>query len=164
MADWVPILKQLALENNACYGAGIANGEDCELFVAADLDHEGLNWDSVYKDPYEFVCNDEAGNPITHNIDEKFTIQEVFEKKFSTNGIFLGGEKYTFASHDASVEVGQHSFECICAAKNKGGCHLIKTPGGYIVIVVYDEGRGQDKISSRMAAFALAEYLANNGM
>ncbi|EAN32840.1 Profilin family protein [Theileria parva strain Muguga] len=163
MAEWVPVLKETALSNNSCYGAGIANGEDGELFVASDLDHEGLHWDSVYKDPYVYETFDDAGNPLKINVDEKFTIREVFEKKMSSEGIFLGGEKYTFASYDPDMESGSFKFECVCGAKNKGGCHLIKTPGNYIVVVVYDETRGQDKTVSRMAAFNLAEYLATNG-
>ncbi|KAK1443707.1 dynein light chain 2a [Babesia gibsoni] len=163
MADWVPTIKQLALADNACFGCGIANAEDGELFSAADLDHEDLCWDSVYRDPYDFVGADEGGQPKTYQIVEKATIQEVFEKKCSSIGIFIGGNKYTFATYDDDCQVGSYTFECVSAAKNKGGAHLVKTPGGYLIICVFDENRGQNKTSSRMAAFALAEYMASNG-
>ncbi|GFE54888.1 profilin PRF [Babesia ovis] len=163
MADWVPTIKQLALADNACYGCGIANAEDGELFSAADIDHEDLCWDSVYRDPYEFEATDENGQPIKHHITEKATIKEVFEKQHSSIGIFIGGNKYTFANYDDDCPVGDYTFKCVSAAKNKGGAHLVMTPGGYIVICVFDENRGQNKTSSRMAAFALAEYMAANG-
>ncbi|KAK2195547.1 bifunctional Profilin superfamily/Profilin [Babesia duncani] len=163
MSDWVPTIKTLALSNNAAFGAGIANAADGELFAAADIDHEDLCWDSVYKDPYEYTYNDDNGKQQKHQIEEKVTIKEAFDNKSSTLGIFIGGEKYTFASYYGDLEVGAYTFEGISAAKPKGGAHLIKTPGGYIVIVVYDESRGQDKIKSRMAAISLAEYMAQNG-
>ncbi|KAK1939508.1 Profilin [Babesia divergens] len=163
MADWVPTIKQLALADNACYGCGIANAEDGELFSAADIDHEELCWDSVYSDPYEFEGVDESGQAKKYHIVEKSTIQEVFENKRSSIGIFIGGHKYTFATYDDDCQSGAYTFQCVSAAKNKGGAHLVRTPGGYIVICVFDETRGQNKTTSRMAAFALAEYMAANG-
>ncbi|CDR94107.1 hypothetical protein, conserved [Babesia bigemina] len=163
MADWVPTIKQLALAENACFGCGIANAEDGELFSAADIDHEELCWDSVYRDPYEYEAADETGATVKHHIVEKATIMEVFEKKHSSIGIFIGGNKYTFASYDDDCQSGEYTFKCVSAAKTKGGAHLVMTPGGYIIICVFDETRGQNKTTSRMAAFALAEYMAANG-
>lgn len=66
-------------------------------------------------------------------------------------------------SQEPGFEYGDAEFDTVLLAKPKGGAHLVKTPGGSVVIALYDEEKDQNKGASRISALGFAEFLHQQG-
>ncbi|ETW18739.1 profilin [Plasmodium falciparum Vietnam Oak-Knoll (FVO)] len=85
------------------------------------------------------------GTKTTKTINEGQTILVVFNEGYAPDGVWLGGTKYQFINIERDLEFEGYNFDVATCAKLKGGLHLVKVPGGNILVVLYDEEKEQDR-------------------
>ncbi|ETW56811.1 profilin [Plasmodium falciparum Palo Alto/Uganda] len=102
------------------------------------------------------------GTKTTKTINEGQTILVVFNEGYAPDGVWLGGTKYQFINIERDLEFEGYNFDVATCAKLKGGLHLVKVPGGNILVVLYDEEKEQDRGNSKIAALTFAKELAES--
>lgn len=102
------------------------------------------------------------GNKSQKTINEGQTLLTVFKEGYAPDGVWLGGTKYQFINIERDLEFEGYTFDVATCAKLKGGLHLIKVPGGNILVVLYDEEKEHDRGRSSGRAVERFSCLANH--
>lgn len=163
---WETYLSDRFLSTNQVYAAGLASDEDGVVYACAVLPDENNpdldKWSLFYKEDFDIEVEGEEGEKISKTINEGQTILTVFNEGYAPDGVWLGGNKYQFIQIDRGFEFEGYNFDVATCARLKGGCHLVKVPGGNILIALYDEEKEQDRGNSKIASLTFAKELAES--
>eukprot|EP00921_Rhytidocystis_pertsovi_P011860 GHVQ01019211.1.p2 GENE.GHVQ01019211.1~~GHVQ01019211.1.p2 ORF type:complete len:163 (-),score=38.55 GHVQ01019211.1:116-604(-) len=161
MGDWDSVVKEWLVDPGYCCAGGLTASEDCVVYSAAADDDSG--WAKLYKDPHEqTVMGPDGETEETVTITEADTIKTSVETGEAKQGLWLGGDKYRVVRIEKGFEYQDTKFDLVFAAKNKGGCFLVKTENS-VVIALYDEEKDQTAGNAKGAALAFALYMAQQG-
>lgn len=94
---------------------------------------------------WRILLSPQNGNKSKKTINEGQTLLTVFKEGYAPDGVWLGGTKYQFINIERDLEFEGYTFDVATCAKLKGGLHLIKVPGGNILVVLYDEEKEHDR-------------------
>ncbi|VWU52672.1 profilin, putative [Hepatocystis sp. ex Piliocolobus tephrosceles] len=162
--SWEAYLESRLLATGRVSAAGLASEENGVVYACVayndDNDENFDKWNLFYKEDYDIEIEDEEGNKTTKTINEGQVLLNVFTEGNAPDGVWLGGKKYQFINIDRDVEYEGYVFDVATCAKLKGGFHMIKIPGGNILIAFYDEEKEQDRGNSIVAALAFSKELA----
>ncbi|KAI4839551.1 profilin [Plasmodium brasilianum] len=165
--SWDSYLNDRLLSTNQVSAAGLASEEDGVVYACvAQADENDPNfdkWTLFYKEDYEIEVEDENGNKSKKTINEGQTLLTVFKEGYAPDGVWLGGTKYQFINIEKDLDFEGCTFDVATCAKLKGGLHLVKVPGGNILVVIYDEEKEQDRGNSKIAALTFSKELAESG-
>ncbi|KJP86789.1 profilin [Plasmodium fragile] len=165
--SWDSYLNDRLLATNQVSAAGLASEEDGVVYAcvaqADENNPEFDKWTLFYKEDYEIEVEDENGNKSKKTINEGQTLLTVFKEGYAPDGVWLGGTKYQFINIERDLEFEGYTFDVATCAKLKGGLHLIKVPGGNILVVLYDEEKEHDRGNSKVAALTFSKELAESG-
>lgn len=164
--SWESYLQERFISTNQVYAAGLASDENGVVYACAvqydDNNPDFDKWSLFYKDDFTIEVEGEDGEKISKTINEGQTILTLFNEGYAPDGVWLGGTKYQFINLDREFEYEGYNFDVATCAKLKGGCHLVKIPGGNILIALYDEEREHDRGNSRIASLNFAKELAES--
>eukprot|EP00922_Rhytidocystis_sp_ex-Travisia-forbesii_P021704 GHVS01031776.1.p1 GENE.GHVS01031776.1~~GHVS01031776.1.p1 ORF type:complete len:185 (-),score=57.21 GHVS01031776.1:497-988(-) len=159
MGEWDPTVKEWLVDPQQCCAGGLASTDDYAVYAAGA--EEGVEaWGLLYAEDHEQeVLADDGESMITVTINEASTIKQAVEDGRAPNGLWLGGVKYKVVRQEKDFPYGENKFDITFCAKNKGGCHVVKTENGTVVIAMYDEDKEQTAGNSKSAALLFAEYM-----
>ncbi|SBT35546.1 hypothetical protein POVWA1_027920 [Plasmodium ovale wallikeri] len=152
--SWDNYLNDRLLATNQVSAAGLASADE--------NDPNFDKWSLFYKEDYEIEVEDENGTKSKKTINEGQTLLTVFKEGYAPDGVWLGGVKYQFINIERDLEFEGYTFDVATCAKLKGGLHLIKVPGGNILVVLYDEEKEHDRGNSKIAALTFSKELAES--
>ncbi|CEL94628.1 unnamed protein product [Vitrella brassicaformis CCMP3155] len=152
--------QEWLVDTGYCFAGGLASVENGAVYAAAPV-AESAGWAYMYKEDHDEEFPNETGDATeTVTINEPHNIKQAITEGRCPHGVWFGGVKYKVIRQDLNFESGDYSFNCVVLAKEKGGGHLVATPGGTIVIALFDENLEQTSGNCRRVALAFAEYLA----
>eukprot|EP00922_Rhytidocystis_sp_ex-Travisia-forbesii_P055301 GHVS01081903.1.p1 GENE.GHVS01081903.1~~GHVS01081903.1.p1 ORF type:complete len:165 (-),score=34.76 GHVS01081903.1:457-951(-) len=160
MGDWDGVVKEWLVDPGQCSAGGLTSTEDFAVYAAAGK--EGTDgWSELYaEDHVQEVLDEDGETTISVTINEPATIKQAVEDGSAPHGLWLGGSKFKVVRQEKDFPYGELKYDLTFCARNKGGCHIVKTEGGAIIIAIYDEDQEQTAGNSKGAALAFAEYMA----
>eukprot|EP00922_Rhytidocystis_sp_ex-Travisia-forbesii_P055455 GHVS01082108.1.p1 GENE.GHVS01082108.1~~GHVS01082108.1.p1 ORF type:complete len:165 (+),score=31.33 GHVS01082108.1:342-836(+) len=163
MGDWDGVVKEWLVDPGQCSAGGLASTEDFAVYAAAAEENVD-GWSLLYADDHtQEVLGEDGETMVSVDIKEADTIKQAVEDGRAPNGMWLGTQKYKVVRQEKDFPYGELKFDLTFCAKTKGGCHIVKTEGGALIIAIYDEDKEQTAGNSKGAALAFAEYMAQQG-
>lgn len=159
--EWNNLIRDWMISNQSASICGLAHIKDGAVFAAACT--EGDVVDSVYKSDYEIEMPQEDGTEKMTLVNEPEIIKCAAENLRAPRGLWIGGQKFKVVRTEDCCEQGEFTFKTLFCAKPKGGCCVVITPNGIIILAIYSEELGQQSSNAKTAALNFAEYLASNG-
>eukprot|EP01068_Selenidium_serpulae_P010807 Selendium_serpulae@DN5535_c0_g1_i5.p1 len=164
MSEWDGTVKEWLVDGGYCSAGGLANAEDGVVYAAAASEEEGdEGWSVLYKDDHEVPVAQEDGSEVNETINEASTIRSAAIEFKAPKGLWIGGTKYKVVKPQQAFDYNDVTVDVINCAKEKGGCVLVKTSGGSIVIAMFDENKEQTNSGCMGAALAFAEFMISSG-
>lgn len=96
-------------------------------------------------------------------VKEPETIKLAAENLRVPRGLWIGGQKFTIVRTEEACDQGDYTFKTLLCAKPKGGCCIVVTAKGTIIIAIYSADKGQSSANAKGAALNFGEYLSANG-
>lgn len=159
--QWCELIDEWMVRPKHVVACALAKTSDGAVFAAACA--EGDPVEKVYKPAYEKDIPQEDGADIATKIDESSILKTTASTLRAPIGLWIGGTKYKVVRSESDCDHGDHNFKTVFCARPRGGCCLVITPGGLIIVALYSEDQGQSSSSARTAALNFGEYLAGHG-
>jgi len=164
MGEWDNYLQEYCCDESQCSAAALA-GEDGAFYAAAPT-ADDAGWGIVFADDHEQdILQDDGETTKKKTINEATTLlAAIKDKKTPADGLWLGQIKYKVVRSDEKEDLGDQ-YECfwMTAVAPKKGVHIFKTTS-QILVVFYDEEKGQQSGNCKNCGIAFAKYLMENSM
>ncbi|OII70820.1 sporozoite antigen [Cryptosporidium ubiquitum] len=161
MSEWDDMVKEWLIDTgNVCAG-GLCSSDGA--FYAASAD-QGDAWQTLVRDDHEEnVIQPDGVSVAAEVINDQSTIFQAISEGKAPNGVWLGGNKYKIIRVEKDFQQNDATLDVIFCNKSQGGCFLVNTKNGNVVVAVYDECKDQSSGNCKKVALDLAEYLASQG-
>lgn len=96
-------------------------------------------------------------------VHEPEMIKFAAENLRAPRGLWLGGQKFTVVRTEEACDQGDYTFKTLLCAKPKGGCCVVVTAKGTVILSIYSAEQGHSLANVKAAALNFGEYLSANG-
>lgn len=158
--QWCQLIDEWMVQPKHVVACALAKVSDGAIFAAACTEGDAV--DCVYKPLYEMELPQEDGTDKLTPIDESEILKSAAATLRAPLGLWIGGSKYKVVRSEAECDHGDYTFKTVFCARPRGGCCLVITPGGLVIVAVYNEDKGQNSSSAKTAALNFGEFLAKH--
>lgn len=159
--EWCQLIHERMIANNSCCVCGLAQIKDGAVFAGAC--NEGNPVDKIYKPDYQVPMPQEDGTETMTFVNEPTIIKSAAENLRAPLGLWIGGQKFKIVQTEEAYDQGDFKFKTLFCAKPRGGCCVVVTAGGIIILAIYSEELNQSSAKAKTAALDFGEYLSANG-
>lgn len=162
MSEWDDMVKEWLIDTgNACAG-GLCSSADGS-FYAASVD-QGDAWKTLVREDHEEnVIQEDGVSEACEMINDQATICQAICEGKAPNGVWVAGNKYKIIRVEKDFQQNDATLNVIFCNRSQGGCFLVDTQNGTVVVAVYDESKEQSSGNCKKIALQLAEYLVSQG-
>lgn len=133
------------------YGTSIDTGDDSCKAIVREEDHE------------EDVIQADGVSYAPEPINDRSTLCQAINEGKAPKGLWIAGNKYKVINVEKDFQQNGSLFNVTFCNKSQGGCFLVETQNGNVVVAVYDESKDQSPGDCKTVALNLAEYLTSQG-
>lgn len=105
----------------------------------------------------------EDGTDKLVEVNEPEIIKFVADNLRAPIGLWIGGLKFTVVRSEDACEQGDFTFKTVLCVRPGGGCHVVVTAKGLIILAIFQQSQGQSSNEAKTAALKFGEYLSENG-
>ncbi|KAF4655738.1 hypothetical protein FOL47_009318 [Perkinsus chesapeaki] len=163
--SWNDYISHYLLSEGKCYAGALGNSSDYKLFAAQGTSSEEEGWAATFSEDFETeVLVDEVTEQTQKvTINEATALREAMETGSTSNGLFIGGNKYRIVKYETDFDCAGQEVVCLFGALGKKGVCVINT-GTMLVMGMYDEELGQTGGNCKSACAAFAEICEVDGV
>ncbi|KAL7065805.1 hypothetical protein ACR3K2_37550 [Cryptosporidium serpentis] len=162
LSAWDNLLKEWLIDSDSACLAGLCSIDDISIYAACAA--EGNPWEELIKEDHEVnVTQVDGVSEAPETVNELSTVLNAVNEGCSPKGVWVGGKQYRIISVEKDFEQNNVNVDVIFCTRSQGGCFLINTGNGNVIISVYDETKNQVAGNCKKNALLFAEYLASQG-
>lgn len=162
MGSWDDMAKTWLTDTGSVCVGGICSMEG--VFYGTSIDCEGDSWKEVVREDHEEdVIQADGVSYAPEMINDRTTLCQAINEGKAPNGVWIAGKKYRVNKIEKDFQQNGSLFNVTFCNKPQGGCFLVETPNGNVVVAAYDESKDQAPGDCKTVALNLAEYLTSQG-
>ncbi|TRY52558.1 Profilin [Cryptosporidium tyzzeri] len=161
MSEWDDMVKEWLIDTGSVCAGGLCSIDGA--FYAASAD-QGDAWKTLVREDHEEnVIQSDGVSEAAEMINDQTTLCQAISEGKAPNGVWVGGNKYKIIRVEKDFQQNDATVHVTFCNKPQGGCFLVDTQNGTVVVAVYDESKDQSSGNCKKVALQLAEYLVSQG-